>query len=83
MLAVGLAHHAARVRCEIPIFGRGLYIHSLIIGCLLIILGMQAIGFGLCARAYGVYFISDQDQLFQPPARDGFDSSTGSCSRAS
>ncbi len=26
---------------------------------------VQAIGFGLCARAYGVYFISDQDQLFQ------------------
>ena len=49
---------------EIPIFGRGLFIHSLIIGCLLIILGMQAIGFGLCARAYGAYFISDQDQLF-------------------
>ncbi len=49
---------------EIPIFGRGLFIHSLIIGCLLIILGMQAIGFGLCARAFGAYFISDQDQLF-------------------
>ena len=25
---------------------------------------MQAIGFGLCARTYGVYFISEQDQLF-------------------
>lgn len=49
---------------EIPIFGRGLFIHSLIIGCLLVILGMQAMGFGLCARAYGAYFISDQDQLF-------------------
>ena len=49
---------------QVPIFGRGLYIHSLILGCLLIILGVQAIGFGLCARAYGVYFISDQDQIF-------------------
>ena len=48
-----------------PPIGRGLYIHSLILGCLLIILGVQAIGFGLCARAYGVYFISDQDKLFQ------------------
>jgi len=50
---------------EVPIFGRELYTHSLIIGCLLILLGVQAIGFGLCARAFGVYFISDRDQLFQ------------------
>jgi glycosyltransferase involved in cell wall biosynthesis len=50
---------------QVPIFGRGLYLHSLIIGCLLILLGVQAIGFGLCARAYGVYFISEQDRLFQ------------------
>ena len=50
---------------EVPIFGRDLYVHSLIVGCLLILLGMQAIGFGLCARAYGVYFISEQDELFQ------------------
>jgi glycosyltransferase involved in cell wall biosynthesis len=49
----------------LPIVGRELYIHSLILGCLLVILGVQAIGFGLCARAYGVYFISEQDQLFQ------------------
>ena len=50
---------------EVPIFGRELYTHSLIIGCLLILLGVQAIGFGLCARAFGVYFISDRDQMFQ------------------
>jgi glycosyltransferase involved in cell wall biosynthesis len=50
---------------EVPIFGRELYTHSLIIGCLLILLGVQAIGLGLCARAFGVYFISDRDQLFQ------------------
>jgi hypothetical protein len=50
---------------EVPIFGRGLYVHSLIFGCLLILLGVQAIGLGLSARAFGVYFISEQDQLFQ------------------
>ena len=49
----------------VPIVGRALYIHSLVLGCLFVILGVQAIGFGLCARAYGAYFISDQDQLFQ------------------
>jgi len=48
-----------------PLFGRNLYTHSLIVGCLLILLGVQAIGLGLTARAFGVYFISEQDELFQ------------------
>jgi glycosyltransferase involved in cell wall biosynthesis len=50
---------------EVPIFGRELQVHSLIMGCLLILLGVQAIGLGLCARAFGVYFISGEDPLFQ------------------
>ena len=48
----------------VPILGRDLQIHSLIIGSLLVLLGVQAIGLGLCARAYGVYFISNRDALF-------------------
>jgi glycosyltransferase involved in cell wall biosynthesis len=64
MLAVG-SLVTLFVFVEVPIFGRGLYTHSLIIGCLLILLGVQAIGLGLCARAFGVYFISDRDQMFQ------------------
>ena len=48
----------------VPILGRDLQIHSLIIGCLLVLLGVQAIGLGLCARAYGVYFISNKDEVF-------------------
>jgi glycosyltransferase involved in cell wall biosynthesis len=50
---------------HVPVFGRDLYVHSLIVGCLLILLGVQAIGLGLSARAFGVYFISEQDRLFQ------------------
>jgi glycosyltransferase involved in cell wall biosynthesis len=50
---------------HVPVFGRNLYTHSLIVGCLLILLGVQAIGLGLTARAFGVYFISEQDELFQ------------------
>src|SRR5919108_443214 len=50
---------------HVPVFGRNLYVHSLIVGCLLILLGVQAIGLGLSARAFGVYFISEQDKLFQ------------------
>ena len=48
-----------------PLFGRNLYTHSLILGCLLIILGVQAIGLGLTARTFGVYFISEQDDLLR------------------
>jgi glycosyltransferase involved in cell wall biosynthesis len=50
---------------HVPLFGRNLYTHSLIVGCLLVLLGVQAIGLGLSARAFGVYFISEQDELFQ------------------
>jgi hypothetical protein len=50
---------------EVPVFGRALYVHSLIVGCLLVLLGVQAIGLGLSARAFGVYFISEKDDLFQ------------------
>ncbi len=50
---------------HVPVFGRNLYTHSLIVGCLLVLLGVQAIGLGLSARAFGVYFISEQDELFQ------------------
>jgi glycosyltransferase involved in cell wall biosynthesis len=50
---------------HVPVFGRNLYTHSLIVGCLLVLLGVQAIGLGLSARAFGVYFISERDELFQ------------------
>ena len=64
MLAVG-SLITLLVFAEVPVFGRNLYVHSLILGCLLILLGVQAIGLGLSARAFGVYFISEQDALFQ------------------
>ncbi len=46
------------------LFGHQLSIHSLIVGSLLVLLGVQAIGLGICARAYGVYFIGERDALF-------------------
>jgi glycosyltransferase involved in cell wall biosynthesis len=53
------------VFAHVAVFGRNLYVHAEILGCLLILLGVQAIGLGLTARAFGVYFISEQDQLLQ------------------
>ncbi len=50
---------------RLPVLGRDLYIHTLIVGCLLVLLGVQAIGLGICARVFGVYFISDKDELLQ------------------
>jgi glycosyltransferase involved in cell wall biosynthesis len=64
MLAVGTLISIV-VLAGLPVIGRGFYLHTLILGCLLVILGVQAIGFGLCARAYGVYFISERDEAFQ------------------
>jgi glycosyltransferase involved in cell wall biosynthesis len=56
---------ALLVFLEVPVFGRNLLLHSLIFGCLLILIGVQAIGLGLCARAFGVYFIGEEDRLFE------------------
>ncbi len=50
---------------QVPVFGRNLYLHSLIFGSLLILIGAQAIGTGLAARAFGIYFISEHDRAFQ------------------
>jgi hypothetical protein len=36
----------------------------LILGCLLVILGVQAVSFGICARAYNAYFVGGEDQFF-------------------
>jgi glycosyltransferase involved in cell wall biosynthesis len=56
---------ALLVFAQVPVFGRNLYLHSEIVGCLLILIGVQAIGTGFAARAFGVYFISEQDELFR------------------
>ncbi len=47
----------------VPLFYRELYTHSLILGCLLVILGVQAMCFGICARAYNAYFVGGEDRL--------------------
>ena len=36
----------------------------MILGCLLIILGVQAMSLGVCARAYNAYFVRGEDKLF-------------------
>src|SRR5271155_3195026 len=46
------------------IFGRAWGLHALIGGALLMIVGTQVLALGLCAHAYGTYFMGEQDPWF-------------------
>src|SRR3954471_511086 len=54
----------ATVLTHLEIFGRDWGIHAEIGGSLLVVLGIQVIALGLCARAYGVYFMGERDDWF-------------------
>jgi hypothetical protein len=45
-------------------FGRSWGIHALIGGALLMIVGVQVVALGLCAHAYGTYFMGERDPWF-------------------
>jgi glycosyltransferase involved in cell wall biosynthesis len=45
-------------------FGRSWGIHALIGGALLMIVGTQVLALGLCAHAYGTYFMAERDPWF-------------------
>jgi glycosyltransferase involved in cell wall biosynthesis len=54
----------AIVLTHLSIFGRDWGIHAEIGGSLLVVLGVQVLALGLCARAYGVYFMGERDDWF-------------------
>ncbi|MEY2513147.1 MAG: hypothetical protein QOJ89_505, partial [bacterium] len=49
---------------QISVFGRELQLHSMIAGALLGIVGTQVVALGLCAHAYGTYFMGERDPWF-------------------
>jgi glycosyltransferase involved in cell wall biosynthesis len=49
---------------QIGIFGRHWDIHALIAGALLAIVGTQVVALGICAHAYGTYFMGETDRWF-------------------
>jgi glycosyltransferase involved in cell wall biosynthesis len=49
---------------QIPIFGRQWNLHTLIAGELLCVVGVQIVALGLCAHAYGTYFMHEKDPWF-------------------
>ncbi len=52
------------VGAGLDFFGRAWGLHALIGGALLMIVGTQVLALGLCAHAYGTYFMGEQDAWF-------------------
>jgi glycosyltransferase involved in cell wall biosynthesis len=56
---------SALVLAHISVLGRRWEVHTLIGGSLLLIVGAQVVTLGLCARAYGIYFMGERDPWFE------------------
>jgi glycosyltransferase involved in cell wall biosynthesis len=54
----------AYVGSGLDVFGRAWGVHALIGGALLMIVGTQVLALGLCAHAYGTYFMGERDPWF-------------------
>jgi glycosyltransferase involved in cell wall biosynthesis len=54
----------ALVGAGLSFFGRSWGLHTLIGGALLMIVGTQVLALGLCAHAYGTYFMGERDPWF-------------------
>jgi hypothetical protein len=54
----------AVVFTNLEVFGRTWDLHTLITGALLMIVGTQVVALGVCAHAYGTYFMNDRDPWF-------------------
>jgi hypothetical protein len=63
-LAVLGALVALMVLAQVDIFGRTWDIHAMIAGSLAMIVGTQILALGLCAHAYGTYFMGERDEWF-------------------
>ena len=63
LLALG-ALIMSGVVAQIDILGRQWSIHTMVAGALAAIVGAQIVALGLCAHAYGTYFMGDKDPWF-------------------
>jgi glycosyltransferase involved in cell wall biosynthesis len=52
------------VLLQIDVLGREWDLHSMVGGALLMIVGSQVLALGLCAHAYGTYFMGEKDPWF-------------------
>jgi glycosyltransferase involved in cell wall biosynthesis len=49
---------------RLAVFGREWDVHALIAGALLAVVGTQIVALGICAHAYGTYFMGERDRWF-------------------
>jgi hypothetical protein len=49
---------------QVDVFGRQWDLHTMVAGALLVIVGIQVLALGLCAHAYGTYFMNEKDPWF-------------------
>jgi hypothetical protein len=52
------------VLAKIDVLGRVWQLHAMIAAALLLIVGTQIVSLGLCAHAYGTYFMGERDPWF-------------------
>jgi glycosyltransferase involved in cell wall biosynthesis len=64
LLVIGALVSAASL-AHLSILGREWQLHSMIAGSLMMIVGTQVGALGLCAHAYGMYFMGDKDPWFE------------------
>jgi glycosyltransferase involved in cell wall biosynthesis len=55
---------SALVLSQLHLFGREWDIHTLIGGSLLVIVGVQVLSLGVCAQAYGAYYLGSKERWF-------------------
>jgi Glycosyl transferase family 2 len=55
---------AAISLAQIDVLGRQWQLHTMIAGSLLMVVGTQIVSLGLCAHAYGTYFMGEKDPWF-------------------
>jgi glycosyltransferase involved in cell wall biosynthesis len=55
---------ALTVLLQVDVLGRAWDLHSMVAGALLMIVGTQVLALGLCAHAYGTYFMGEKDPWF-------------------
>ena len=55
---------ALTVITQINLLGREWDLHTMVAGALAMIVGVQVIALGLCAHAYGTYFMGEKDPWF-------------------
>jgi glycosyltransferase involved in cell wall biosynthesis len=63
LLLIGLLISAISLT-QVPILGREWNLHTLIAGELMCVVGVQIVALGLCAHAYGTYFMGEKDPWF-------------------